>query len=184
MTNLILVLSLCAAFLIPAREISTSQPIVGEPLVAAGDLAVSVEPYRLPDADTMPVQVSAAEGSVSADGWLAIRNVRVRNRSDKPVQSVRISLYLIGEQDPKKILASAVLNKGKYAYPGFEAGDEMLYSTRISTNLLTGKLALLKSVMKDGILEGKYSILVGVSRVEFRDSGSWEFKEPAGDSES
>jgi len=153
-------------------------------LVAAGDLAISVEPYRLPDADTMPVQVSAAEGSVSGDGWLAIRNVRVKNRSDKPIQSVQISLYLIGEQDPKKILASAVLNKGKYTYPGFEAGDEMLYSTRISTNLLTGKPALLKSVMKDGSLEGKYNILVGVSRVEFRDSGSWEFKGSAGDSGS
>jgi hypothetical protein len=123
--------------------------------------------YQAEGFDSMPVRVIG----VKSEGDKGLTGVELRNRSSKPVSTIRIGWYVSTEGGPGTILAQGetpLLSASLHA-------DESAQFSIPPVSLAK----ILKPIMKGNTLRGDFSIQVAVTEIVYEDGPSWKFSQPA-----
>ncbi len=152
-----------------------------------GDWKISFAPYTGAGYETAPMRVVAVKGEILPDGRIRIRWPHLRRNTARPFQVVKLTAYVYDENHP-----DSVLFRGEIAGLRFDARnwppqdtdlERSVEDTRMrATDNLTeiSYKPLLSALIKDGKLEGRYRIALGVSKVVFDDGTVWRQQdEPA-----
>jgi hypothetical protein len=138
----------------------------GERLPSSG-WTVGFRLYQAEGFDSMPVRVIG----VKSEGDKGLTGVELRNRSSKPVSTIRIGWYVSTEGGPGTILAQGetpLLSASLHA-------DESAQFSIPPVSLAK----ILKPIMKGNTLRGDFSIQVAVTEIVYEDGPSWKFSQPA-----
>lgn len=122
--------------------------------------------YLGPGYDAAPVQVF----SVTSDIKEGLVGVRVKNRSEKGVNAVKLGWYVSEAQGRGAILAKGETSILKLRLPGREKLD--LTVPNLSWQ------EVLRPAMRKGDLRGDYDIWIVVSKVVYDDGSVWTFSQP------
>jgi hypothetical protein len=133
----------------------------------SGGWTVGFHLYQAEGFDSMPVRVIG----VKSEGDKGLTGVELRNRSSKPVSTIRIGWYVSTEGGPGTILAQGetpLLSASLHA-------DESAQFSIPPVSLAK----ILKPIMKGNTLRGDFSIQVAVTEIVYEDGPSWKFSQPA-----
>ena len=126
------------------------------------------------ESDTTPVVVVGIQ-SLSGGGMhlgiTKIKRIEVKNRSPKIVNSVQLRWTLAPLDDPEKVLSEGAT---QFANIWVEANSSKVVEIPTLYPAL-----LLKSLAKDGELNGRFKLTVGVQEARFADGSLWRRQETA-----
>lgn len=122
--------------------------------------------YQAAGYNTVPVQVF----SVMSEIEQGLVGVRVKNRSEKRVTSVRLGWYVSDAEGSGTILSKGETAGLKVSLPGKE-------SLEIGVPTVTWR-DVLRPLMKKGTLRGDYDIWIVVNRVTYDDGSIWTLPPP------
>lgn len=124
--------------------------------------------------DSIPVAVvgiQSLSGGGKHLGVTKIKRVKVNNRSAKTVNSVQLRWTLAPFDDPEK-----VLSEGTTPFANIWVEANSLKVVEIPTLY---PALLLKSLAKDGELNGNFQLAIGVQEARFADGTLWRRQETA-----
>lgn len=123
---------------------------------------------------SLPVAVSGIQslsGGGRHLGITKIKRVELINRSPKIVNSVQLRWTLTPLDDPEKVLSEGAT---QFANIWVEASSSKVVEIPTLYPAL-----LLKSLAKDGVLDGRFKITIGVQEARFTDGSFWRRQEIA-----
>jgi hypothetical protein len=149
----------------------------------AGNWTLSFRPYTGASYESMPVQLVSYKGEMQAGGRLEISALHLKNRSDKAVKSIALTMYLYDEQNPETPLTQQENLRFGFFPGGFPANTEKPAPGEATNNfvlldVVNEENALLKPLLKDGKLDGEYRLILAVTKVQFEDGEAWSFRPP------
>lgn len=122
---------------------------------------------------SVPVAIGAIQ-SLSAGGKyggvVKIQKLEIKNRSSKAVNSVQLRWEIVSLDDPAKVLLEDTL-------PFVNFWAEANSSQVIEIPTIYPAL-LFKPLAKDGALNGRFQLTIGVQEAHFADGSSWTRQEP------
>jgi hypothetical protein len=122
---------------------------------------------------SIPVAVSGIQslsGAGRHQGITKIKRIELRNRSPKIVNSVQLRWTLAPLDDPEKVISEGAT---EFANIWVEAN-----STKVVEIPTLYPALLLKSLAKDGELNGRFKLTIGVQEAHFADGSFWRRQEP------
>ena len=123
------------------------------------------------DDPSVPAYVSGIEllsGGGKYQGINKIKRVKVTNRTSQPIVSVQVRVEVVNLDEPDKILLED-------AFPFANANIDPNGSQVIEIQTLHPP-RMLKALAKNGELNGKFGIRIGVQEVRFADGTFWRGK--------
>jgi hypothetical protein len=147
----------------------------------AGNWTLSFRPYTGGGYETMPLQLVSYKGEMHADGRLEISALHLKNRSDKAVKLITLTIYVYDEQNPETPLTQRENVRFGFTPGGFPANTEKpapaeATNNFVSLDVVNEEDALLKPLLKDGKLDGQYRLVIAVTKVQFEDGQAWSFR--------
>jgi hypothetical protein len=116
------------------------------------------------------VGIQSLSGGGRHLGVTKIKRVKVNNRSSKVVNSVQLRWTLALLDDPEKVLSEGTT---PFANIRVEANSSKVVEIPTLYPAL-----LLKSLAKDGALDGRFELTIGVQEARFADGSFWRRQEP------
>lgn len=141
------------------------QRVKGE--LPQGNWSFSAHPYMGQDLDDRPVIVASVE--TYADKGIRLTRVVVRNRSNKPVLSVRLQWSLSFEQSQDTALRNGTSN-------WIELPKSIPAGERRVLKFLAAPVSFVsatKDFVSNGVLSGDFYLTVSVAEVRYEDGSSW-----------
>ena len=120
------------------------------------------------ESTSIPVAVSGIQslsGAGRHHGVTKIKRIELRNRSPKIVNSVQLRWTLAPLDDPEQVLSEGTT---QFANTWVEANSSKV----VEIHTLYPAL-LLNSLAKDGLLDGRFKLTVGVQEARFADGSFW-----------
>lgn len=140
-----------------------------------GDWSAAILPETRQSEDmTVPVVVADTKSLLGKGRWknLKLLGVRLRNRSSKSVQAVKLGWVVTPWEDEKTIIAQGSLPYLEIQIPARKARD-------VDTPVINFAKEV-KSLIKEGNLAGNFFLKVRVSEVRFADDSFWKETESGG----
>lgn len=126
------------------------------------------------ESSSIPVAVSGIQslsGAGRHHGITKIKRIELRNRSPKIVNSVQLRWTLAPLDDPEKVLSEGAT---QFANIWVEANSSKVVEIPTLYPAL-----LLNSLAKDGVLDGRFKLTIGVQETRFADGSFWRRQETA-----
>jgi hypothetical protein len=129
-----------------------------------GEWSLSSGPYS--GLETFPIEVIST--TTDATQGLLIKQVKVKNRTNKNITSFKFRWFVFEEQDPNTILLD-----------GFTSSIEILL---VAGEVRTLDLPLVKfakvhkPLLKYGMLNGNYRMEIMAGEINYEDGSTWKYK--------
>lgn len=163
--------SLCAALLIALTAVVTAPQALGQSKenksvkLPAGNYSLRVLPFVGPGYDSIPVVVFSTTSDLPKGA--AVTEVGIENRSGRAVTAVRFGWRLSTEQNRE-----AVLLQGQT--PLLALRNTLLPGNSVVVLYQVTSLARIhEPLLKNGTLNGNFSIEVMVSEIHYEDGSPW-----------
>lgn len=147
-------------------------------------LKLSFQPYAGEQHESMPVEVLklVVDGAFAStlNNGIFVHEWRLRNRSDKTVVRIRSTFFVYRQSEPEKLLlkySNKSLVGGVKISPGrtWPRQECVGYWCPSEFSTISAR-KLLQPLFNENEPEGAYIIMMGIDKVWFEDSTTWELE--------